>query len=63
MDPLEEKRKELLEVHPLSVEVKAGLENGLSITLKFQYLTKLKIITVTSSVAMPPNITGKIWFV
>lgn len=60
VDPLEEKKKKILEVHPLQVEFTAKVENGPSITLTFQYRTKLKIVTVTSRSSIPSNITGKI---
>lgn len=62
VDPMEEKKKKILEAHPLLVEFTAKLDNGPSITLTFQYRTKLKIVTVTSRSSVPPNITGKVFF-
>ncbi|KAJ8932500.1 hypothetical protein NQ314_014620 [Rhamnusium bicolor] len=58
VDPMEEKKKKLLEVHPLSVEITAMVENGPSLIATFRYYTKLKIVTVTSKVNMPANITA-----
>ncbi|KAJ8913238.1 hypothetical protein NQ315_016181 [Exocentrus adspersus] len=58
VDPMEEKKKQLLERHPLSVEIIASIEKGPSITATFHYYTKLKIITVTSKVNIPSNITA-----
>lgn len=58
VDPMEEKKKRLLEVHPLSVEITASLDSGLSLTATFHHYTKLKIITVTSKVNVPSSITG-----
>lgn len=61
VDPMEEKKKKLLEVHPLAVEITAKLQNGPSVTLTLQYRTKLKIVTVTSKSNIPSNITGEIF--
>ncbi|KAJ8981899.1 hypothetical protein NQ317_007291 [Molorchus minor] len=58
VDPMEEKRTKLLEAHPLFVEITAELERGPSITAAFRYYTKLKIITVTSKVNLPSNMTA-----
>ncbi|KAG5872557.1 hypothetical protein JTB14_033976 [Gonioctena quinquepunctata] len=58
VDPLEEKKKALLQVHPLSVEITAKLSNGTSIVATFRYLTKLKIVAVVSKTNIPQNITG-----
>lgn len=58
VDPQEEKKKKLLEVHPLAIQIKAKLDNGTSITVTFHYRTKLKIVTVTSKSNIPSNITG-----
>lgn len=58
VDPMEEKKKKLLEVHPLTIEITAKVDNGPSITMTFQYRTKLKIVTVTSKSVVPSNITG-----
>uniref|UniRef100_A0A6P7GLF6 THO complex subunit 5 homolog n=1 Tax=Diabrotica virgifera virgifera TaxID=50390 RepID=A0A6P7GLF6_DIAVI len=49
IDPMEEKRKKLLESHPLQVQIVAKLKDGPLLTIKFSYLIKLKIITVMSS--------------
>ncbi|KAJ8939808.1 hypothetical protein NQ318_012808 [Aromia moschata] len=58
VDPMEEKRKKLLEVHPLSVEIIAKIDDGPSVTSTFRYYVKLRIVTVTSKVNVPPNITA-----
>ncbi|XP_023020808.2 THO complex subunit 5 [Leptinotarsa decemlineata] len=58
VDPMEEKKKSLLEVHPLSVEITAKLNCGTSVVATFQYCTKLKIVTVTSKTNISPTITG-----
>jgi THO complex subunit 5 len=58
VDPLEEKKRKLLQVHPLSIEVTVNTKDGPSIKIKFSYYVKLEIVTVASSVNIPSNITG-----
>lgn len=58
VDPMEEKKNKIMEMHPLTVEITAKLENGFSVTVTFQYRAKLKIVTVTSKSNIPSNITG-----
>lgn len=58
VDPLEEKKRKLLQVHPLSVEVTVCTNNGPSIKIRLSYYVKLEIVTVSSSVDIPSNITG-----
>ncbi|CAH0564119.1 unnamed protein product [Brassicogethes aeneus] len=58
VDPMEEKKKKILELHPLSVEVTLDIKDVPSITLLLKYCMKLKIVTVTSKVNLPSDITG-----
>lgn len=60
VDPMEEKKKKLLEVHPLSVDATINVKDGPSIKIKLSYYVNLEIITVSSSVNIPSNITGKL---
>jgi hypothetical protein len=62
VDPLEEKKRKLLQVHPLSIEVTVNTKDGPSIKIKFSYYVKLEIVTVASSVNIPSNITGFYFF-
>lgn len=59
VDPMEEKKKKLLEVHPLSVDATINVKDGPSIKIKLTYYVNLEIITVSSSVNIPNSITGK----
>lgn len=59
VDPEEEKRRKLLEVHPLSIEITAKVSN-VSLVITFRYHTKLRLVTVTSKANIPSNITGKL---
>ncbi|XP_044253173.1 THO complex subunit 5 homolog isoform X1 [Tribolium madens] len=58
IDPLEEKKRKLLQVHPLSVQVTVTTKDGPSIKIRLSYYPKLEIVTVSSSVDIPSNITG-----
>lgn len=58
VDPLEEKKKKLLEVHPLKIELSLSVEEGPKLNVKFSYYTKLKLITVNADVDVPSNITA-----
>ncbi|CAH1105797.1 unnamed protein product [Psylliodes chrysocephalus] len=58
VDPMEEKKNKLLEIHPLKVEITASLPDGPSLTIIFSYQTRLKIITVTSNATLPTKMTG-----
>ncbi|KAF5293697.1 hypothetical protein FQA39_LY03182 [Lamprigera yunnana] len=58
VDKHEERRKRLLERHPFSVQVIIHVNNGIVLTLQFYYLVILNIITVTSEVQYPSNISG-----
>lgn len=62
VDPMEEKKKKLLEVHPLSVDATINVKDGPSIKIKLSYYVNLEIVTVSSSVTIPNNITGKLNF-
>ncbi|XP_030751989.1 THO complex subunit 5 homolog isoform X2 [Sitophilus oryzae] len=57
VDPVEEKKKKLLEVHPLTVQLSLSITDGPSLVIIFSYYTKLKTITVKSQVDMPSNFT------
>ena len=59
VDPLEERKRKLLQVHPLSIEVTVSVKDGPSIKIKFSYYVKLEIVTVSATVDIPSNITGK----
>ncbi|XP_076271786.1 THO complex subunit 5 [Rhynchophorus ferrugineus] len=58
VDPLEEKKKKLLEVHPLSVELSVTENDGPTLNIIFKYYTKIKIITVNSNVDISSKITA-----
>ena len=59
VDKNEEKKKILLEAHPLSVLVTMKIKNELAIKIKFCYRSQLNIVTVTSEIDVPINITGE----
>ncbi|CAG9864329.1 unnamed protein product [Phyllotreta striolata] len=58
VDPMEEKKKKLLEQHPLKVRIQANLPDGFSLVVFYSYQTRLKIITVASETVLPSNVTG-----
>ncbi|KAB0793873.1 hypothetical protein PPYR_13493 [Photinus pyralis] len=58
IDKNEERRKLLLEVHPLSVQLIIHHKSGSVLTMQFFYLTSLNIIAVTSDVQFSDHITG-----
>ncbi|KAL1494528.1 hypothetical protein ABEB36_010112 [Hypothenemus hampei] len=58
VDPFEEKKKKLLEMHPLKVEVNFFVEDGPELSVNFSYYTKLKLVTVNSKVKVPTKITA-----
>lgn len=58
VDPMEDKRKKLLEVHPLAIEVKINMKEGASIKVKISYCVKLEVVTVSSVVEVPNRIQG-----
>lgn len=58
IDPMEEKRKKLFEVFPLSVDVVIPVNNGPTIKITVRYYVKLKIVTILSDVEVPDDITG-----
>lgn len=60
LDPMEEKRKKLLQVFPLSIEVIIPVNNGPTIKITVRYYVKLKIVTILSHVDIPNDITGDI---
>lgn len=60
VDPMEEKKKKLLEMHPLKVELTFSVDNdGPTLVVVFSYYTKLRLVTVSAKVEAP-KITGKI---
>ncbi|XP_017770927.1 PREDICTED: THO complex subunit 5 homolog [Nicrophorus vespilloides] len=59
IDKMEEKKRKILEPHPLSIEITMDVPNGgPQLKIKFLYRVQLKIITVTSNVEIPSKITG-----
>nr|CAH7718024.1 unnamed protein product [Callosobruchus chinensis] len=58
VDPLEEKKKILLKSHPLCIQVTAAIDEQFSLVMKLTYYDKLKIVTVTSEVNLPSDITA-----
>lgn len=59
VDPMEEKKKKLLEMHPLKVELTFSVDNdGPTLVVVFSYYTKLRLVTVSAKVEAP-KITGK----
>lgn len=58
VDPMEEKRKKLLESHPLKIQIVAKLTEGPSLTINFSYQTRLRIVTVMSNTEVSSKITG-----
>uniref|UniRef100_A0AAR5Q0U7 THO complex subunit 5 homolog n=1 Tax=Dendroctonus ponderosae TaxID=77166 RepID=A0AAR5Q0U7_DENPD len=58
VDPLEEKKKRLLEVHPLKIELSFAIDEGPKLSLNFSYYTKLKLVTVNANVDVPSKITA-----
>ncbi|XP_066140377.1 THO complex subunit 5 homolog [Euwallacea fornicatus] len=58
VDPLEEKKKKLLEVHPLKVELMLKVDDGPKLNVSFSYYLKLKLVTVSAKVDVPSNITA-----
>lgn len=58
VDPMEEKKKKLLEVHPLKIELTSSLEDGPTLNVVFSYYTKLRIVTTNTKVDVPSKITA-----
>ncbi|XP_056630140.1 THO complex subunit 5 homolog [Diorhabda sublineata] len=58
VDPMEEKKRKLLECHPLKIQIVAKLTDGPSLTVTFSYQTILRIVTVMSDTDVSPKITG-----
>lgn len=58
IDPMEEKKKKIVEVHPLSIKVSLNNPELPIVTLILKYCTKLKIVTVTSKVDLPTFMSG-----
>ncbi|XP_060521770.1 THO complex subunit 5 homolog [Cylas formicarius] len=58
VDPLEEKKKKLLEAHPLKIQISMTVKEGPTLNMTFAYYTKLKIVAVTSNVIVPTKITA-----
>ncbi|CAH1970869.1 unnamed protein product [Acanthoscelides obtectus] len=58
VDPLEEKKKKLLKTHPLSIQVTAAIDQHFSLVMQLRYYDKLKIITVSSDVKIPSDVTA-----
>lgn len=58
VDRNEERRKLLLEAHPLSIQVIINHKSGSILTMQFFYLVSLNVIAVTSDVQCPSHITG-----
>lgn len=59
VDKNEEKKKILLEGHPLTVLVTIKIKNELAIKIKFCHRPQLNIVTVTSETDIPISITGE----
>ncbi|KAF2897412.1 hypothetical protein ILUMI_08766 [Ignelater luminosus] len=60
IDRQEERKKRLLEAHPLSIQVTVRVKDGPTLKIQFSYRTVLNIITVMSDVVYPSNITGNV---
>ncbi|XP_050302709.1 THO complex subunit 5 homolog isoform X2 [Anthonomus grandis grandis] len=58
VDPLEEKKKKILEMHPLRVELSLSVEDGPKLSVVFSYYTKLRLVTANSQVEVPIKITA-----
>lgn len=58
VDPMEEKKKKLIDSHPLSVQIIMTVKDGPTLRVKFYHRHQLKIITATSTVDIPAKITG-----
>lgn len=58
VDPMEEKKKKLLEVHPLKIQLSVSVEDGPTLFVIFSSYTKIKIITTIAKVDVPSRITG-----
>lgn len=55
---MEEKKKKLIENHPLYILVTLTLKSGFKLNIKFYYRPQLKIVTVTSEAEIPDSITS-----
>lgn len=58
VNPMEEKINKVLETHPLSILLTLSLKNDTRIKIKFQFRPAFKIVTVTSSMDIPSELTG-----
>lgn len=54
----EAKKKQVLQRHPLNVQVSVKIEDGTALNLSFFYLVNLKIIVVKFTLSLPKPITG-----
>lgn len=60
IDRQEERKKRLLEAHPLSIQVTIKIKDGPTLKVHLSYRTVLNIVTVTSDVNCPSSITGNV---
>ncbi|KAK9719899.1 Fms-interacting protein/Thoc5 [Popillia japonica] len=58
VDKNEEKKKNLLESHPLCVQMTMSVKSGFVLKIKFIYRPQLNIVTVTSNTDIPNTITA-----
>ncbi|KRT79206.1 hypothetical protein AMK59_8054, partial [Oryctes borbonicus] len=58
VDKNEEKKKVLLESHPLCVQITMNVKSGFVLKVKFMFRPQLNIVTVTSSTDVPNTITA-----
>ncbi|XP_065054549.1 THO complex subunit 5 homolog isoform X2 [Rhopilema esculentum] len=57
---LEEKRRSILRKHPLEIDLGIACQDAVQVSLRFSYLTELRIITVSTTIEIPKETSSSV---